>query len=605
VWLLCLLSIVFSKEMTSSIVTASVPGSAASSASVAHPPPSASLYVGDLAKDVREEQLFQIFSVVGPIDSIRVLRDYVSRVSLGYAYVNFTNAQDAERALDTLNYYAIKSRPVRIMWKQRDPSLRNSGVGNIFIKNIDASVTSRDLLDTFSQFGNILSCKVATTEDGKSKGFGFVQYQTLEEAEKAVKCTNGQKLTKTQSIPLSVAHYIIRKKREEGRSFTNVLVKNIREDVTDEQLAAAFAACGTITSAVVHRDANGKSKRHGFCNFELPESAVKCIGQFNDSDTLATPGDRIQVMQHLKRSEYRRTYSMTAKGGADAHNPAFQGTNLYVRYLDDDVTDAKLREMFARCGQVTSAKVEMDKEKGISKGFGYVNFSTSEEATRAVTELNGAYLGTKPLYVCLHVSRERRLPLLGPHGMQQNNFRQPMYNNPAMMPFYPGMMGGVPYPQHFLHNRVRPAARHMMPNQGPRSFGAHGHMAVRPPRVYPAAAPAAAAPGQQPVHAVFKEQARNLPTAAPAVPVAAAPAPNKNDLAAMLAQATPEQQKQMLGERLYMLILPTQPQLAGKITGMLLEGLDTAELLGLIDSPVALVEKIKLALDALKKHAKP
>ncbi len=74
------------------------------------------------------------------------------------------------------------------------------------------------------------------------------------------------------------------------------------------------------------------------------------------------------------------------------------------------------------------------------------------------------------------------------------------------------------------------------------------------------------------------------------------------DLAANLAQATPEQQKQMLGERLYMHIVPTQSNLAGKITGMLLEGLDNAELLFLIASPLALHVKINLALDALVKH---
>ena len=75
-----------------------------------------------------------------------------------------------------------------------------------------------------------------------------------------------------------------------------------------------------------------------------------------------------------------------------------------MKYLDDDVNDEKLREMFAACGQITSAKVEMDKEKGVSKGFGYVNFSTPEEATKAVTELNGKTIGTKPLYVSLHMT---------------------------------------------------------------------------------------------------------------------------------------------------------------------------------------------------------
>ncbi|XP_061189300.1 polyadenylate-binding protein 1-A-like [Saccostrea echinata] len=71
--------------------------------------------------------------------------------------------------------------------------------------------------------------------------------------------------------------------------------------------------------------------------------------------------------------------------------------------------------------------------------------------------------------------------------------------------------------------------------------------------------------------------------------------------ATMLATAPPQEQKQMLGERLYPLISRFSPEMAGKITGMLLE-FDNTELLHLLESQESLEAKVKEAVEVLQRH---
>lgn len=570
----------------------------------AAPSPSASLYVGELDPSVTEAMLFEMFNMIGPVASIRVCRDAVTRRSLGYAYVNFHNIVDGERALESLNYTLIKGKPCRIMWSQRDPSLRKTGSGNVFIKNLDPSIDNKALHDTFSAFGNILSCKIAIDENGNSKGYGFVHYETEEAADNAIKHVNGMLLNDKK---VYVGRHVPKKERqakiEQYRAkFTNVYVKNLDESVNDKQLSEMFGKYGPITSAIVQVDEENKSKGFGFVNFENHEDAQKAVDALNETEQ--ADGKTLYVARAQKKSEREEELRKQYEQAKLEKLAKYQGVNLYVKNLDDDLDDEKLRQEFSVYGVITSAKVMAD-EKGQSKGFGFVCFSSPDEATKAVTEMNGRMIGAKPIYVALAQRKEVRRSQLEAQMAQRNQMRMqqgmPMPGAPGYMPgapmFYAPPGGFLPQGQRpvFPPNGMMPRPRwapqqgQPMPGFPPQGFPPNSNN-MRPPRQ--PRAPRGGAAGQR----KYANQARQAPAAETAETAAAAPL-----TAAALAAAPAEAQKQMLGERLYPLINAQQPEYAGKITGMLLE-MDNGELLNLLEDNKALESKINEAMEVLKAH---
>jgi cold-inducible RNA-binding protein len=74
-------------------------------------------------------------------------------------------------------------------------------------------------------------------------------------------------------------------------------------------------------------------------------------------------------------------------------------TNLFVGNLPYSMDDAKLAEVFAPAGTVSTAKVIKDKYSGRSRGFGFVEMSTDEESKKAIEMLNGKDVDGRPLVV--------------------------------------------------------------------------------------------------------------------------------------------------------------------------------------------------------------
>lgn len=456
-------------------------------------PHSASLYVGELDPAVTEAMLFELFSSIGQVASIRVCRDAVTRRSLGYAYVNYNNTADGERAMEELNYTVIKGRPCRIMWSQRDPALRKTGQGNVFIKNLDTAIDNKALHDTFASFGNILSCKVAQDEFGNSKGYGFVHYETAEGASNAIKSVNGMLLNEKKVF---VGHHIPRKDRdskfdEMKANFTNIYVKNIEPEVTDADFRTLFENYGDVTSASIARDPEtGKSRGFGFVNYVNHENAATAVDELNNKDF---KGQALYVGRAQKKSEREEELRKQHEAARQEKASKYQGVNLYVKNLDDDIDDEKLREIFAGAGTVTSAKVmrdagpertdspgsekdkenkkESDKESseedgekkdeakdegakkenkskrplGKSKGFGFVCFSNADEATKAVSEYHQKMVNGKPLYVAVAMRKDVRKTQLEQSIQARNALRMQQAAAAAGMPQQPFMQPAMFY----------------------------------------------------------------------------------------------------------------------------------------------------------------
>jgi len=626
--------------------------------------PMASLYVGDLAKDVTEAMLFEKFSSAGPVLSIRVCRDMISRMSLGYAYVNFQQPADAERALDTMNFDVLKGKPIRIMWSQRDPSLRRSGVGNVFIKNLDKTIDNKAMYDTFSAFGNILSCKVAQDmSNGESKGYGFVHFETEEAALNAIQKVNGMLLNGKK---VYVGRFVPRKDREmelgeKARKFTNVYVKNINDEYDEAKLNEMFQKYGKISSVKVMKSDDGKSKGFGFVSFESPEEAMNACDELNGQDL---DGKTVFVGRAQKKAERQAELKKKFEALKMERLNRYQGVNLYVKNLDDTIDDDKLRQEFAPFGTITSAKVMC--EEGRSKGFGFVCFSSPEEATKAVTEMNGRIIVSKPLYVALaqrkedrkahlaqqyvqRVSGMRQQMSFGQQMGQQMGFPQQQYFLPAAMPQPQRFFGAQPQgmrPGGGVPRWAQQGQRHIQPNfaggapqmgrgqnrhqnnkmmgggrpMGPGPMAMPMNMAAMAAAARPGMPPNAANPAGMRPNFKYTSGVRNV-AGAPVMPAqpAQAPMPPQQPqqqqppqaavfiqgqeplTASMLAQAPPSEQKQMLGERLFPLIQSMFPELAGKITGMLLE-IDNSELVHMLEHKESLTSKVEEAVAVLQAH---
>jgi RNA recognition motif-containing protein len=158
--------------------------------------PNNTLYIGNLYYEVSGEQLKNVFSKFGEVESTKIVYDNRG-LSRGFGYVEFKNISDAQAAIDNLDMQVFEGRNLVVQFHEPKPNsrTRNVGTGNyepnspsktLFIGNMSFEMSDKDLNDLFRDIRNVMDVRVAIDRrTGQPRGFAHADFIDVASASKA------------------------------------------------------------------------------------------------------------------------------------------------------------------------------------------------------------------------------------------------------------------------------------------------------------------------------------------------------------------------------------------------------------------------------------
>ncbi|XP_011042571.1 PREDICTED: 33 kDa ribonucleoprotein, chloroplastic-like [Populus euphratica] len=168
------------------------------------------LYVGNLPYSMTSSELAEVFEAAGRVFSAEVICDRVTDRSRGFGFVTMESVEEAKEAIRMFNGSQVGGRTLRVNFPEvprggerevMEPRIRSGYKGfidsehKLYAGNLGWRLTSEGLRDAFANQPGLLSAKVIYERDtGRSRGFGFVSFESAENAEAALEAMNGEEV---------------------------------------------------------------------------------------------------------------------------------------------------------------------------------------------------------------------------------------------------------------------------------------------------------------------------------------------------------------------------------------------------------------------------
>lgn len=330
------------------------------------------LIVNYLPQTMTQEEIRSLFSSIGEVESCKLIRDKVTAgQSLGYGFVNYMRADDATKAIQTLNGLRLQNKTIKVSYAR--PSSEAIKGANLYVSGLPKHMAQPDLERMFACSGAIITSRILCDNiTGLSKGVGFIRFDQRIEAERAIQKLNG-------TIPEGATEPVTVK-------FANNPSNNAKAIPPLAAYLAPQAARRAFGAGALHPAGR-------FSPYGLPTGL---------------PGLDLNL---------KDGYSPLA-GDILAGNPILPGAGttptvngsgwcLFVYNLAPETEENILWQLFGPFGAVQNVKVIRDLQTNKCKGFGFVTMTNYDECLVAIQSLNGYTLGNRVLQVSFKTNNRK------------------------------------------------------------------------------------------------------------------------------------------------------------------------------------------------------
>jgi RNA recognition motif-containing protein len=271
------------------------------------------VFVGGLDRDVDERDLRDVFSEVGDITEVRLMKNPLTKKNKGFAFVRYATIEQCKRAVSELKHPVINGKQCGVAPSQDSDTL--------FIGNICRTWTDEILKEELIRYGienfEDLTLVEDTKNEGMNRGFAFLDFSSRSAAVEACKRLQKRDVVfgTDRTARVSFADTFIEPDDEIMSQVRTVFIDGLPSSWEVDRIKDHLKRFGRIEKVELARHMPAaKRDDFGFVTFYTHEDAVGCIDGINDSE-IVSGTKKMKVRARLSRPRQRGKSAKQARGG--------------------------------------------------------------------------------------------------------------------------------------------------------------------------------------------------------------------------------------------------------------------------------------------------